>query len=364
MGIMLIGYVFLASFLLAVGLVPIVMRLASRWNIVDKPGVRKIHSTPKPLLGGLAIYLAFMIVVAGPIALAVAFGDQAWLSERLPWLVSRMPRLIQVLPKLLLILGCGTLMMIVGVCDDAMKDRFSYKWKFVGQIVAAILLVAGGVRTEFMPGHALDVVVSVLWVVGITNSFNLLDNMDGLSAGVAVVAALVFFCATWFQGQIFMALILMTLAGSASGFLIYNFKPSKLFMGDSGSLFLGFMFGALTLAASYRIPQGSSLLPVAMPVVILSVPLYDTFSVILIRMMEKRPVFVGDKSHFSHRLVALGFSERGAVLLIYLIGLCVGCGALLLPYIPVWGSILVMVQTVMVYLLITALMVVSMKNKK
>ena len=126
-----------------------------------------------------------------------------------------------------------------------------------------------------------------------------------------------------------MAFILITLAGSVLGFLGYNFKPSRLFMGDSGSLFLGFMFGAFTLEGSYPVATSQSLIPVIMPVVILSIPLYDTFSVIFIRLREKRSVFVGDNSHFSHRLVALGFSERGTVLFIYLVAICVGCGAAL-----------------------------------
>ncbi len=359
----LLVYIPVISFLLAVALVPLVMRMALRWGVVDKPGERKIHHTPKPLLGGVAFYTSFMLVVMGPIAVTLLLKDNGAFREQFPEMIRRLPHLLEVLPRLLLILGTSSGMMVVGICDDVFKTSFSYKWKFLGQLIAATVLVMGGIRTEFMPREWLDILISIVWIVGITNSFNLLDNMDGLSAGVATIAGMVFFFITFIQGQIFMAAILAALTGAVAGFLIYNFNPARLFMGDSGSLFIGFIFGALTLLSSYRIPGSRSLMPVIMPVLILSIPLYDTFSVMFIRWREKRPIYIGDNSHFSHRLVALGFTQRGTVLFIYLVALCVGCGAALLPYIPVWGSVLVLIQTIIIYILITALMVISMKNK-
>lgn len=359
----LLGYIFILSFLLSVLFVPIVMKLAWRWNIVDNPGTRKIHMTPKPLMGGISFYLSFNLVVLAHVFSLLLLQNQLWVQQWLPLAVKQIPRLNLVLPRLMLLLSCGTILLIVGLLDDILKEKFSYKWKFVGQFIAALILVFGGIRTEFMPFEFLDIVISILWIIGITNSFNLLDNMDGLSAGVALIAALIFFFVTLFQLQIFMAFILIALAGSVLGFLIYNFKPAKLFMGDSGSLFLGFMFGTLTILGSYKVPQSQSLLPVVMPVLILSMPLYDTFSVIFIRLKEKRPLFKGDTRHFSHRLVALGFSEKETVLFIYLVTFCVGIGASLLPYIPLWGNLVVLIQTVTIYMLITVLMIISMKNR-
>ena len=157
--------------------------------------------------------------------------------------------------------------------------------------------------------------------------------------------------------------MLITLTGACLGFLIYNFNPSKIFMGDGGSLFLGFIFGTLTVTGSYVVPTSGSLLPVVIPVLVLSIPLYDTFSVIFIRWREKRPLFIGDKKHFSHRLVELGMSHKNAVLFIYLVCLCVGIPAILLPYLSVGASLLVLVQAVIIYTLITILIAIGKQNQ-
>jgi UDP-GlcNAc:undecaprenyl-phosphate GlcNAc-1-phosphate transferase len=197
----------------------------------------------------------------------------------------------------------------------------------------------------------------MFWIVGITNSFNLLDNMDGLSSGIAVIISLILGVLTIQQGQYFSALLLLTLAGSILGFLRYNFNPSSIFMGDAGSLFIGYMLAALTVSTSYVTTRSMSQLPVLIPVLVLGVPLFDTFSVMIIRWKEKRPLFVGDKCHFSHRLVELGMSVRQAVVFIYLVTLCVGVSAILIPELPLFGSIIVLVQGALVFSLITLLMI-------
>jgi UDP-GlcNAc:undecaprenyl-phosphate GlcNAc-1-phosphate transferase len=156
--------------------------------------------------------------------------------------------------------------------------------------------------------------------------------------------------------------MLMALAGSSFGFLWFNFHPAKLFMGDSGSLFLGYMFAALTVMGSYVVPDSPTLIPVVMPLLILSLPLYDTFSVMFIRRREGRPLFEGDKRHFSHRLLALGMGHKGTVIFIYLVCFVVGISATLLPYVSVAGSILLLLQAVIVYALITILIAVA-KNR-
>jgi UDP-GlcNAc:undecaprenyl-phosphate GlcNAc-1-phosphate transferase len=203
----------------------------------------------------------------------------------------------------------------------------------------------------------------VLWITGMANSFNLLDNMDGLSAGVAVISAALLWMMAALQGQVFFGLMLAALAGSASGFLHFNFHPAKCFMGDSGSLFLGYHFGVLTVLGSYVVPGSASHLPVVVPILVLSIPLYDTFSVMFIRWREGRPLFLGDKRHFSHRLVELGLSHRGAVIFIYLVCFGVGCIALLLPYLTLAGSMIVLVQAFIVYSLITILITMARRNK-
>ncbi len=267
------------------------------------------------------------------------------------------PVFLKVLPQLTGFLVGSTCIFVLGLVDDVRGVGFSYKWKFAVQILAAAILVGSGVRLEFLPHPALNILVTMLWVVGITNAFNLLDNMDGLSSGVALISALILAILTISQGQIFSALILLALAGSILGFLRYNFHPSKIFMGDAGSLFLGFTLAALTVSNSYVTPQSATKLPVVVPVLVLGVPLFDTFSVIVIRWKEKRPLFVGDTSHFSHRLVKLGMSIRQAVLFIYLVSICIGISAILIPELSLFQSLLVLLQEGLVFGIITLLMI-------
>lgn len=355
-------YIFILSFSISFVLVPLIQKMAERLSVLDHPGERKIHTIPKPRMGGLAFVLSFLMVIIAHVAGILALKNTDIVQQHLPMVTRNLERLSTVVPKLSVILVGGFLMTLIGLLDDYFRDKFSYKYKFLAQFAVAGLVVSFGIRTEFLPGTIADIVVSMLWIVGMSNSFNLLDNMDGLTAGVSVISALLFFVIAFVQQQVFMAFIFIAFAGSILGFLPYNFKPAKIFMGDTGSLFIGFMFGVLTLQSSYRVPGSHSLITIIMPVLILSIPLYDTLSVILIRLRGKRPVFIGDKCHFSHRLVNLGFSEKWAVLFIYLISLSVGIGSLLLPYTPLWGNFLILLQAVSIYGLITTLMIVGDKN--
>ncbi|MFZ5516361.1 MAG: glycosyltransferase family 4 protein [Candidatus Zhuqueibacterota bacterium] len=358
----LFGYIFILTFAVSYALVPAIRTMAEKLAVLDHPGERKIHTTPKPRMGGLAFVSSFVLVIMLHIAGLYVFRDSDLIAQHFPMVVRVMDRLSSVLPKLMVILIGGVLMTVIGLLDDYFREQFSYRFKFLAQFAVAALVVSFGIRTEFLPGAILDILVSVIWIVGMSNSFNLLDNMDGLAAGISVISALLFFIISIVQQQVFMAFIFCAFAGSVSGFLPYNFKPAKIFMGDTGSLFIGFLFGALTLQSSYRVPGSHSLITVILPVIILSIPIYDTLSVILIRMRERRSIFIGDKCHFSHRLVNLGFSEKWAVLFIYLISLCIGIGSLLLPYTPLWGNILILMQAISIYILITALMVVGRNN--
>ncbi len=355
--------VFLEAFGISVILIPVVIRLALKWKVVDQPGERKVHHKPKPLLGGAGIFWSFVLVIVGNLLLLHFLGDAGWVQIHFPSLSRWRPMLSQIMPKLILILSAGFLMHLFGVLDDLFKEKMTYHPKFIVQIVIAFIVALLGIRVDFMPHPALDILVTVFWIVGITNSFNLLDNMDGLTGGVSAICGILLFCIALLQGQIFFAFMLITLTGACLGFLIYNFNPSKIFMGDGGSLFLGFIFGTLTITGSYVVPTSGSLMPVAIPVLILSIPLYDTFSVIFIRWREKRPLFIGDKKHFSHRLVELGMSHRNAVLFIYLVCFCVGIPAILLPYLSVGASLLVLTQAVIIYTLITILIAIGKQNQ-
>jgi UDP-GlcNAc:undecaprenyl-phosphate GlcNAc-1-phosphate transferase len=357
-------YLFASALTLCLVFVPWVERLARRYNVVDLPAGRKSHEQPRPLLGGLAIFAAFMIVVAGNLVGLLALRGQAWMVETLPLLVRQVPRLAPAAPKLVGILLGGSIVLLVGCWDDVRKNsHFSLPVKLTGQILAAALAVSLGVHTTFLPGDLLDYAVSLLWIVGITNAFNFLDNMDGLSAGVAAIAATLFWFLTARQGQFFSAMIFAAFTGSVLGFLPYNFHPARLFMGDAGSLFIGFTLASLAITSSYVLPQSAGYLPVLMPVLVLSLPLFDTLSVLLIRLRERRPLYIGDRRHFSHRLVDLGMTQRQAVLFIYLIALDVGLAATLLPYVPVWGAAVIVAQALVVYGVITFLMVTGMRRR-
>ncbi|NOZ56155.1 MAG: undecaprenyl/decaprenyl-phosphate alpha-N-acetylglucosaminyl 1-phosphate transferase [Calditrichaeota bacterium] len=349
----------LFSTLVSLALVPFVRRLALARGIYDLPGERKIHQEPVPLLGGVAIWGSFVATVGLGLA-------GLWLLGKFPRVVELFPsypdwtsRLPGVAPKLLALLGGATLVALLGLADDVRKGRLDYRTKFPVQFAVATAVVLTGVRTQFLPGQVLDVVFSILWIVGITNAFNLLDNMDGLTAGVAVISGLAFLVVTATLSQDYMAFLLASLVGASLGFLRYNFYPAKIFMGDTGSLTLGFLFGATTILASYIGPNSPTVAPVVMPLLVLSVPIFDTLSVMAIRWREGRPLFVGDQSHFSHRLVALGMTERQAVTFIYLVNVGVASGAVLLPYLT-WAGCAVMVgQAIILYTLLTILLRVS-----
>ncbi len=349
-------YIFGMSFVFSLLLVPVFRKLALVSGIVDKPSSRKLHHQAKPLLGGVAIFFAFFLTV--DLNLAGLFAAHHW-----GWFPSVLQSFESILPKVqnrLLELGCiaaaGSLIAFLGLIDDIRGETFPYQAKFLVQFLSVGILFAGGVRTQFMPGDVLDYVVTALWVVGIANAFNLLDNMDGLSAGVAAIVSLLFVAIVFRQQQIFVAFIFMALAGSLLGFLPYNWYPSRIFMGDAGSLFVGYMIGTLTVVSSYITPETPTPVPVIIPLLVLSVPIYDTLSVLYIRWREHRPLFVGDKRHFSHRLVALGMRQTQSVFFIYVVTLTVGITAVLLPGAQTWESWVLLFQAVLILSLITFLM--------
>lgn len=364
MRILIYIYLFLFSLLLALLFVPLARKLAFRLNIIDLPQGRKAHAQPTPLLGGLAIYAAFLLTLVVQIIAYLWCKDLAWFAQIFPHLPNEAGRFLQTLPRLLAICAGGTLMVILGFIDDRSGLNFSYKFKFAIQILAALLLVMAGIRTDLMPSAFLNMAVTVFWVVGITNAFNLLDNMDGLSSGIAIIAAAMFLVITIVQDQFFSAMILCIFAGAVLGFLRYNFYPAKIFMGDTGSLFIGYMLAALSITSSYVVPQSASMIPALIPLLVLSLPIFDTLSVILIRLKERRPIFSGDRRHFSHRLVDLGMTPAGAVVFIYLVATTIGIAAALLPYLPLWGEILVLIHTVLIYVMITTLVHIAKHRRQ
>jgi len=349
------GFMFCAACALSLVLTPLAMRIAERRGIVDSPGERKLQRRPVPLLGGAAICAAVVMPLLAGSALAFLAASSPGTARLLPAQIGTyLGGALSVLPTLVVILLGGVMMFLLGLWDDVsdLKPRV----KLLGQVLVALGLVLMDVRvTVFVPNDFFSAAVTVAWVVVITNAFNLLDNMDGLCAGVALIATAVFWSVSALRGNYFIAVLLAVFAGSLLGFLRYNAHPARVFMGDAGSLFIGYFLAVLTVLQTYYSPDSGGPLAVLMPIVILAVPLYDTLSVIVIRTLHGESIFKADRRHFSHRLLALGMSQRGAVWFVCLVTLCTGLSALLLPRVGWGGGMLIVAQTILIVSVIAIL---------
>lgn len=297
--------VFVAALCGSLAGTPLALRAAVRLNIMDKPGGRKAHAAPVPYLGGLAIYAAFMVFV---LARTVdGHNDRTPMAEGLAIIVG------------------GSMLVLLGLADD----RFSLTplLKVSGQTLAAILLFAAGIHFHFNHFPLLDAPVSVLWVVGMTNAFNLLDNMDGLSVGVAAIACAFFFILAELQPgakQYLVASMTVALCGACLGFLYYNFHPARIFMGDAGSLFLGFMLAVIALKLNMNGFPNLHAVNFFVPIAVLGIPIFDTLLVTVSRLRRGVPVSQGGHDHTSHRLIMLGLTVREAVMALYLVAGALG----------------------------------------
>lgn len=341
---------FLTAFVLSVLGTWLMMRLAPRVGLIDHPAERKVHVTPTPLGGGVAIWTAVVATVAlAFVAAEVVSVPAGRLHEWFPSsLQVHLAGLRSRAPDVALVLGVGTVVMLMGLVDDA--RGLSYVLRLVIEVGLVLLLIRHGIRLTLFPPLSHPLVsgtITVVWVVGLTNAFNFLDNMDGLSAGVAWISAALFCVLMGLIGSYFVAGFLLTLMGALGGFLCFNWHPAKIFMGDAGSNFVGFMIGVTTIVSTFTRPDLPEI-TIAAPLCVLAVPLYDSITVILIRLRQGRSPFKPDKSHFSHRLVALGMSSRQAVLTIYLVTLATGLGALSLyplsDMVPGLAAIVVLAQ--------------------
>ena len=285
------------SLVLTLACVPMVRRLAARWGCVAVPKKDRWHSRPTATLGGMAFYVGFIVT-------ALLFS----------------PRVTSAVPFLLVV----TLMFLVGVYDD--RRQLNPATKLIGQIASAAVAIYFGYRLYFFGWAPLDGLLTAVWIVGLTNAVNLLDNMDGLAGGIGLIAAAYLTILFFQQGDVTFAVIALAIAGAVGGFLMHNFYPASLFMGDAGSLFLGASLSLMTIHAN---GQASNILSlVAVPSCILLVPILDTTLVTITRLLRGQPISQGGKDHSSHRLVTLGLSEPHAVLLLYLMAIVAGATAI------------------------------------
>lgn len=301
-------------------LTPLVRLIAVRKGWMAYPVRERWHKKPTALLGGIAIYLGaaiplFYTVDFATILPHLFFQFPAWKPG-----ASVPPRP----PSLNAVIWIGmTLLFILGLVDDFRQIR--PQTKLVGQILVASMVTFLGFRLHWFVSLTLDTIVTIVWIVGVTNAFNLIDNMDGLCAGIGLIAAL--YLAALFSENTAVAAA-VTLAGALAAFLIYNFNPASIFMGDCGSLFIGFVLSMLSLYYCQLPVIRNPLTVCVVPVMILMVPILDTTMVTLIRLLSGRKASVGGRDHTSHRLVLMGFSEKGAVISLYGIGAISGVAAL------------------------------------
>ena len=321
------------------------IRIAPRIGFVDKPGHRKIHSNPKPLGGGVAIFLGVVFPLVAVVIGARVVGST---GEYAPYFGGVRLKTPLAFGIVLAMVG----MHLLGLVDD--RRALGPYVKLVAQLSITALLVASFKELRILTalGTGASIVLTVLWIAAITNAFNFLDNMDGLSAGIACVAAVAFLVTALSIGQLFVAGMLAILIGALLGFLWFNFSPAKIFMGDSGSLLIGLLLGVLTTLTTYLPKEkawGAGWYAVFAPVIVLAVPLYDLIVVSIIRLSRGRSPFVGDTNHFSHRLVARGMSRRTAVLCLYLITAATSVAAIILPHVENrFAAILIFCQTLLI----------------
>lgn len=312
------------SFVMSLILTPQVKKIALNHNIIDKPNERKVHSKIMPRMGGLAIYLAFAftysILIIFDLFEPVRFIDAFMIG--------------------------ALIVVITGVLDDKFQIKPIYK--LIGQFIAALIVVfyGGKVHVINMPWFDgsfelgwLSIPITILWIVGVSNAVNLIDGLDGLAAGVSMIAATSLLVVSLLMGNMVVALILVALVGAILGFLFFNFHPAKIFMGDTGSLFLGYSLATLSLLEFKQV----TMITFIVPIIILGVPIADTIFAIIRRMVNKVPITMPDKNHLHHRLLQKGYSHRKSVLIIYAISIFFGSLAVLSVSVPIWGSIILVI---------------------
>ena len=330
-------------------------RLAVRVGMVDLPGRHKAHAGAIPLLGGSAILGAIL----GPALLALALAS-IWTAQGLPsWLPASLsvhiPGVAAKAPMALGILAGAFVLHVVGIVDD--RKALGPWTKLLAQLGVAIpVVLLCNLRVLTVAGEPISAILSVLWLVVIINAFKFLDSMDGLCAGVAAICCAGLLAASYAVGQLFVPALLCLMLGALVGFLFYNFPPARIFMGDGGSLVVGYLMGVASLLTTYVSPsQPYYLYGIFVPLVLLAVPLYDTLSVVVLRIRERVNPMVGDRRHFSHRLIKRGMSPRKAVLTIYLCTGVTAMAAVLLTHVDNVGAVLVFAQTFAVLLIIAML---------
>lgn len=310
-------------------------------GLIDRPKqqAHKNHGREVPVAGGIGMGVAWVLILA--VGLLGSRAASTLLSEDID---AALPGIQSVFSVLLVIVASAMFLMIVGMLDDRKPMRAGLKFFF--QFMAAGVTCWLGPR--ILSGHLpfiLSWAISVFWLMLVINALNFFDNMDGLAGGTAAIATLFLLLIAIYRGQHFVAILAIATCGSACGFLMLNRPPAKIFMGDSGSHFLGYLLGVLCILTTFYVPGDSpTMMPILISLLVLGIPLLDAVTVVFIRLYLHKPIYVGDNRHISHRFVNMGLSRPQAVLLVCLLSMISGSAAISLLWLPWYGVIVVLIQ--------------------
>jgi len=344
-------FLLIGSFVLSLVLTAGAKKLAVRIGFVAQPAADRYNQRIVPLGGGIAIFatlLIFILTATSAIRFLPGYLDSLAQAANID-----LSDFLGKIGQLLTVLLSVSILFMLGLWDD--KSHLGPFLKLAVQFAVAIAAATlGEVRVElFIENKIITSVFSAFWIVLIINAFNFLDNMDGAAAGIAAAVSGILFTAAAISGQVFVGGLSLVFIGTLLGFLVFNFPPAKIFMGDAGSLVVGFFVALLTLRTTYyQQAQSGQWYSVFMPLVVMAVPLYDFISVTLLRLSQGKSPFIGDTQHFSHRLKRRGLTDTQTVLTLYLATLCTGLSATFLYQVNLSGAILIFAQTIMVLVII------------
>jgi UDP-GlcNAc:undecaprenyl-phosphate GlcNAc-1-phosphate transferase len=334
---------FCTALIISIAVTPFIIKFAFKIGAMDVPrDNRRVHKVPVPLIGGLAIYLAFTISV-------ILFTE---LNQRIMGLL----------------IG-GTFIMLSGLADDIRP--LGPKTKLLLQVIGAVILICFGISIRYVTnpfdrvtGMAdigiFSIPATIFWIVGVTNAFNLIDGLDGLAAGIASISCITLFIVSVLNGRMGTAALTAALAGSAIGFLPYNFNPAKIFMGDTGAQFLGFILAAISIEGAIK---SAAAIAITVPILALGLPIYDTLISIIRRSLNKKPVMQGDRGHLHHKLLDMGLSQRQAVVVMYIISGLLGISAIFATELSTVQSFFVLISVLCIVLILAKEVGLLKKNK-
>ncbi len=354
-------YIFSFSCILSILFVKFFLLFAPRWGFVDHPGHRKIHDKPTPLLGGAAIFLSINVTIIIHIFLH-QFGVHSYVAEIIFLDIPKgFLSFSADMPKTSTYFLGGAIIFILGLIDD--KVGLSPIVRLVSVTLIAVVIVSISVKPgAFESSHFLGFVIAVLWIVGITNGFNLIDGVNGLCAGNAMLSSMMFLIIAIRGGHQLIGLLLMTFIGAVAGFFIFNFPKGKIFLGSSGSMFIGYTLSVLVMFVSYGTRFGGTNLSLIMPILILSFPLMDTLTVIFVRLKNRQSPFRGDTNHLHHRLRRLRMTDTEVVLLALLVTFAIGINATLLYRARFFQALIILSQALTIFLIL--LMIIRLKERR